>query len=315
MAIRKPEHESRDRGSPGAGRALTVIELVIVIAIIALLMALLLPSLHGTWEQARRVGCQSNQRQILMAMQWYAADHRDEWFTFNHEYDFEHGVYTGIVCEGSTPVRWEQIVTGDSVVALAMQPGSYRPARDHQRATAAPSAYVPNWSVLTCPATANRVTRPEHLNNIVADRTVRNDDGRQAGHSYSYLNGFEMGDFAPRLRPGLGDEGQYDRCPRDGLPDCLKIPRAIVGRTSKVILLADGDNRVAAGPDELDIFNCPDSPSDNHGPAGWNVGFADGHVSWLDRLETFWALYASDMVGHWTPGQSWPDIRPTSRDE
>jgi prepilin-type processing-associated H-X9-DG protein len=312
MAVKKPEHESCGRGSLGAGRALTVIELVIVVAIVALLIALLLPGLHDTREQAQRVGCQSNQRQILMAMQWYAADHRDDWFTFNHRYDFEQGRYTGITCERGVPVRWEQTVNGNSVVALAMRPGSYRPAHDHQPAAAEPSVYIPNWNVLTCPATANRIARPEHLNDIVADRKVRNDDGRQAGHSYSYLNGFERGDFASLTR--FGDEGQYDQCPRDGLPDCLKIPRAIVNRTSKVILLADGDNRVAPGRDELDVFNCPDSPSDNHGPSGWNVGFADGHVSWLDRLETFWALYASDMVGHWTPGQSHPDTVPKRGD-
>jgi prepilin-type N-terminal cleavage/methylation domain-containing protein/prepilin-type processing-associated H-X9-DG protein len=308
--IEKLEHGLTGREPPGSRRALTLIELIIVIAIIALLVALLLPCLRSTRDQTQRIGCQSNQRQILVAMQMYSADYRDEWFTFNHEYDFEHGAYTGITYEASVPVRWEQIVNGNSVVALAMKPGSYRPEHDHHPASAEPSAYVPNWGVLTCPATANRVTRPEHLNDIVADRWVRNDDRRQAGHSYSYLNGFEVGDFARRLRPGLDDEGQYDRCPRDGLPDCLKIPRAIVGRMSNVILLADGDNRVAGSRDELDVFNCPDSSSDNHGPAGWNVGFADGHVSWLDQLETFWALYASDMIGHWTPGQSWPDQWP-----
>lgn len=314
---RIPQHDVKAITRPvraWCGRGMTIIELIIVVAIIALLIVMLWPSLRRAREQTQRVGCQSNQRQILVAMQWYAADYRDEWFTFNHEYDFSNGVYAGITCEGGVPVRWEQIASGNSVVALAMRPGSYRPAGNDRPASAEPSAYVPNWGILTCPATANRVTRPEHLNNIVADRRVRNDDARQAGHSYSYLNGFEVGDFAPRLshRPSIA--GQYDRCPRDGLPDCLKIPRAIAGRTPKVILLADGDNRVADRGDELDIFNCPDSTADNHGPAGWNVGFADGHVSWLDRLETFWALYASDMIGHWTPGQHGHDQAPPDDD-
>ena len=299
---------SPQRRPATACRAVTLVELLIVVALIALLLTILLPALRGARDQTHRTICQTNQRQILLAMQFYAADHEDEWFTFNHIYDFNTGQHTGVEFFDGAPYRWRQITTGNSVVALAVHPGSYRPGTGDRPATAEPSAYLPTWNVLTCPATANRITRPEHLNDIVADRRGRHDDQRQAGHSYSYLNGFEKGPALDSLPPGLRDTGEFDYAPRDGLPDALKIPRAIVDRTARVILLADGDNRVLPGGGDVDIVNCPDNAADNHGPAGWNMGFADGHVKWHDRLETFWALYASDMHGHWTPGQHGPDV-------
>lgn len=52
-------------------RAFTLIELLIVIAIIALLMGLALPSLKGARQTARTVICQSNLRQLGIATQGY----------------------------------------------------------------------------------------------------------------------------------------------------------------------------------------------------------------------------------------------------
>ncbi len=59
-------------------RAFTLIELLIVIAIIAVLIGILLPALRGGREQGRAVQCLSNQRQIGMAQQFYA-DEFDEY--------------------------------------------------------------------------------------------------------------------------------------------------------------------------------------------------------------------------------------------
>ncbi|MBX3364566.1 MAG: DUF1559 domain-containing protein [Phycisphaeraceae bacterium] len=61
-----------------AQRAFTLIELLVVIAIVAILLAISLPSLATSREAARQVLCQSNLKQIGIAMNSYAADFEDQ---------------------------------------------------------------------------------------------------------------------------------------------------------------------------------------------------------------------------------------------
>src|SRR3954462_9323980 len=61
-----------------ARRAFTLIELLVVIAIIAILVALLLPALAGSKEQARRVNCKNHQRQFLLAALMFADDNENK---------------------------------------------------------------------------------------------------------------------------------------------------------------------------------------------------------------------------------------------
>ncbi len=75
--------------------AFSLVELLVVIGIIAVLIALLLPSLGRARYEARRVACMSNLRQIGQAFMMYASENKGAFprtyyltnFTWTHSPD------------------------------------------------------------------------------------------------------------------------------------------------------------------------------------------------------------------------------------
>jgi prepilin-type N-terminal cleavage/methylation domain-containing protein len=58
----------------GQSRGFTLIELLVVIAIIAMLLSILMPALNKARQQAKRLVCISNMRQVGIAAQAYIID-------------------------------------------------------------------------------------------------------------------------------------------------------------------------------------------------------------------------------------------------
>ena len=71
----------------GDGNGFTLVELLVVIAIIAILAALLLPTLGKAKSRAQSVNCLSNEKQLQLGWQMYVSDNDDSMPLNTYQYN------------------------------------------------------------------------------------------------------------------------------------------------------------------------------------------------------------------------------------
>jgi prepilin-type N-terminal cleavage/methylation domain-containing protein/prepilin-type processing-associated H-X9-DG protein len=100
---------------PGARGGFTLIELLVVVAIIAVLAALLLPTLGRAKESARAAQCLNHLRQLGLAVGLYAEEHEDTFPRSQHsafahgELPWERSIATQL---GSNEKAWTNLLSG-----------------------------------------------------------------------------------------------------------------------------------------------------------------------------------------------------------
>lgn len=271
------------RPSAPAHRAFTLIELLVVIAIIALLVGILLPALGKARQSARSAACASNARQMGLSMTMYAQTWRD-WYPVlprptSGQYSSPNNM-DGQFLYGGVAGLFSLFQLGDAPSASAPGAGFTHLGNpdlaQYVNGNRVPlmEPFTDGYGNLYCPADKedawfNPVTLPGQGNLLSANtlfkipRAPRNkEDVVSYNISYLYIAGLKT-DEPVILKPApiWGDETLGPDVSTD----------AWYG--------AGGGN--ATNADTAQSRPGYYGPRDNHGRAGANFVFTDGHVDFL----------------------------------
>lgn len=233
----------------GPRPAFTLVELLTTIGIIAILSSLLLTGLRSARERGRRLVCAGNLHQLILGATMYSNDDRGG--------NFSNAVHD----------------TNDVMTFLY-------------------PTYVKTLKTFICPSTQNYIRPDKKIPNPftgeleLLDLTDYAGGTKKPGMSYEIFGFMNYTKDTPNTTQLRAGGKEYDvkgvRKSNSTVVSYEHIYNAfglkgIVAGPSRIWLILDGDD----GPTHQ---NYPD-PEDNHGSAGGNVSFCDGHVEWVRQKE------------------------------
>jgi prepilin-type processing-associated H-X9-DG protein len=262
----------------------TLVELAVVIATVAVLIAVLLPALAGTRPNTQAFQCLENQRQLILAWQMYAQDNNDLLPPNDYPYTTPYARQTA-----ATQARMRNWVVGtmEQVTDAADYPATHPPnISELLDPNTVLSPYVTNKAVWQCPADIYIDSRSHQVH--VRSYSMNSAVGTVWYSSSTYSSGGSP--LGSPVQGGSLSGSAYNPNQTTWLTYGKMSSFSRPGPANTFVIMEENPYSINDGCMDISAYAAPghtyliDFPSGNHnGAAG--ISFADGHViihKWLD---------------------------------